>query len=58
MGMTLDEPPTNETATKAEGIDVLISDEARSLAEISTIDYESGPYGECFTIGLEVFSGF
>jgi Fe-S cluster assembly iron-binding protein IscA len=58
LGMTLDEPQTNEIATKVDGIDVLISDEARSLAEMSTIDYESGPYGEGFTIGMEVFSGF
>jgi Fe-S cluster assembly iron-binding protein IscA len=56
--MTLDEPKTNEKATKVDGIDILISDEARSLAEMSTIDYESGPNGEVFTIGLEVFSGF
>ncbi len=50
--MTLDEPQTNEIATEVDGIDVLISDEARSLAETSTLDYESG----AFTIGLEVFS--
>jgi Fe-S cluster assembly iron-binding protein IscA len=57
LGMTLDEPQTNEIATEVDGIDVLISDDARSLAETVTIDYESGPYGEGFTIGLEVFSG-
>ena len=56
--MTLDEPQINETAVKVDGIDILISDEARSLAEESTIDYESGPNGGCFTIGLEVISGF
>jgi Fe-S cluster assembly iron-binding protein IscA len=56
--MTLDEPKTDEIATSIDGIDVLISDEARSLAETSTIDYESGTYGEGFTIGLEAFSGF
>ncbi len=56
--MTLDEPQSNEIATKVDGIDVLISDEARSLAETKTLDYESGPYEEGFTIGLEVFSDF
>ena len=56
--MTLDEPQANEIATKVDGIDILISDEARSVAEMSTIDYESGPSGDVFTIGLEVFSGF
>ncbi len=56
--MTLDEPLTNEIATKVDGIDILISDEAKSLADTSTLDYEGGPYGEGFTIGLEVFSGF
>ncbi len=56
--MTLDEPKTNEVAAKINGIDVLISDEARSLAETSTIDYERGPNGGVFTIGLEVFSFF
>jgi hypothetical protein len=58
LGMALDEPRTDEIATKVDGIDVLISEDARSLSERSTIDYESGPYGEGFTIGLEVFSGF
>jgi Fe-S cluster assembly iron-binding protein IscA len=56
--MALDEPKTDEIVTKVDGIDVLISDDARGLAERSTIDYEKGPYGEGFTIGLEVFSGF
>jgi Fe-S cluster assembly iron-binding protein IscA len=56
--MTLDEPQTNDIVTRVDGIDVFISDEARGLTEMSTIDYESGPYGEGFTIGLEVFSGF
>jgi Fe-S cluster assembly iron-binding protein IscA len=56
--MTPNEPKTDEIATKADGIDILISDEARSLAETSTIEYESGSNGEVFTIGLEVFSGF
>jgi hypothetical protein len=56
--MTLDEPQTNEIATKVDGIDVLVSTGAWSLAETSTLDYETGPYGEGFIIGLEVFSGF
>jgi hypothetical protein len=56
--MTLDEPQTNEIATKVDGIDVLMSDEARNLAGTSTLDYEISPYGEGFTMGLEVFSGF
>jgi Fe-S cluster assembly iron-binding protein IscA len=55
--MTLDEPQNNENTTKVDGIDVLIEDEARSIADASTIDYETGPYGEGFTIGLESFSG-
>jgi len=56
--MTLDEPHTDEIATKIDGIDVLISAEARSLAEMNTIDYENGPGGGIFTIGLEVFPDF
>ncbi len=58
MGMALDEPGTNEVITKLDGIDVLISEDARNMAEKSTIDYETGPYGEGFTIGLEVVPNF
>jgi hypothetical protein len=58
LGMALDEPQTNEAAVRVDGIDFLISAEARDLAESSLIDYESSPHGGCFTIGLEVISGF
>jgi len=48
--LTLDEPKASETFTKINGLDVLISDDARDWAEQSKIDYQSGPYGEGFTI--------
>ncbi len=56
--MTLDEPKTNEIPTRVDGIDVLISAEDRVLVETSTLDYESGPNGGVFTLGLEVFPSF
>ena len=50
--MALDEPNANEVATLVNGIDVLISDEVKGLAERSTIDYITEPYQQGFTIGL------
>jgi len=55
--MALDELNNNETATKINGLDVLISDEVKGFAERSEIDYISGPHREGFTIGRAGRSG-
>ena len=55
--MVLDEPQNNEVSIPANGIDVLVEDDARGLADRARIDYVSGPYGEGFTVGLAGFSG-
>ncbi len=52
MGLALEEPNGNEVATPINGIDVLISDEVKSLTENSTVDYLNGPNKEGFTIGV------
>jgi Fe-S cluster assembly iron-binding protein IscA len=48
--LTLDEPQANETITKINGLDVLISEDARDWASRSRIDFQNDPYGEGFTI--------
>lgn len=58
MGMTLEELKADETTINIGGIDIMISEEARPLAEMSTIDYEDWPDGGVFTIGLEEFPDF
>ncbi len=56
LGVALDEPQINETAAKVDGFNVLISYDAHALAEISTIDYIRGKYGEGFIIDHDAFS--
>ncbi|MFC1861402.1 hypothetical protein ACFLYL_03930 [Chloroflexota bacterium] len=51
--MALDEPNKNEAATHINGIDILISDEVKALADKGTIDYMNSPDGEGFTIAVE-----
>lgn len=57
MGLALDEPSKGEQALKVEGIDLLISEDIKTLAEKSRIDYIQGPYRQGFTIGLAGASG-
>jgi len=50
LGLTLDEPNENEETTQFNGIDVLIADAIKDLADGNTIDYVNLPYGKGFTI--------
>ena len=50
--MALDEPGKSENAVRVEGIDLLISEDLKTFAERSRIDYIQGPYRQGFTIGL------
>jgi iron-sulfur cluster assembly protein len=52
LGLVLDEPKDKEKTTLVNGIEVLISDEAKHFADASTIDYIKENYREGFTIGL------
>jgi Fe-S cluster assembly iron-binding protein IscA len=57
LGLALDEPEANEAAIPVNGLDVLISDEVKSLAESSTLDYINESYREGFTIRKAGFAG-
>lgn len=48
--MALDEPKENEGTTQVNGIDLLISNEAKLTANMNKIDYIQSPYGEGFII--------
>lgn len=50
MGLALDEPKENEQPVDVTGIDVLIEDFVRPLADGTTIDYVNHSHGEGFTI--------
>jgi Fe-S cluster assembly iron-binding protein IscA len=49
LGLALDEPNEKETI-KADGIDILVTEDTRGYAESSLVDYTSSIYGEGFTI--------
>ncbi len=53
MGLALDEPQASENITKVDGVDLLIGDEVKNYADLSTIDYITGPYGEGFSVAIE-----
>jgi Fe-S cluster assembly iron-binding protein IscA len=55
MGMTLDEPQTDETVTSINGIDFLISKSARGYEDRIKIDYSTGLLSRGFTISLGGF---
>ena len=57
MGLALDEPNENEDTTQINGIDVLISDSVKALADNNTIDYVNSPYGEGFIIAPAGYTG-
>ncbi len=50
MGLALDEPKENEKATQVNGIDVLVSQDARKSADGLVIDYVNTPFGEGFDV--------
>ena len=50
MGLALDEPNADESTTPINGLDVLIEDDVRQLADETTIDYITETYGEGFVI--------
>jgi hypothetical protein len=50
--LVLDEPQDNEISIPVNGVDVLIGDEVKDLANKSRIDYMTGPNGEGFVISL------
>jgi Fe-S cluster assembly iron-binding protein IscA len=49
--LALDEPTENETAIKVNGIEVLIADPIRTIANKNKVDYVTSPRGEGFVIG-------
>lgn len=50
MGLALDEPETNEKPVPVNGLDVLISEEIKAIAERTVVDYIKSPMGEMFDI--------
>ncbi len=48
--MVLDEPNANETATKINGIAVLVSPELEGFTEGAVVDYEKSWYGRGFVV--------
>ncbi len=52
MGLVLDEPNKGEEPVKVNGVDVLVSEDVKTFAERSKIDYVEGPYRQGFTVGL------
>jgi Fe-S cluster assembly iron-binding protein IscA len=50
LGLVLDEPRENEVPTQVNGLDILISEEVRGVADKSLVDYTNTPYGDRFTI--------
>jgi hypothetical protein len=55
--LTLDEPKENEVTDLVDGLDFLIAEDVRQLADKSTVDYISGPYGQGFTVEIEGLRG-
>jgi len=50
LGLALDELKENEKTTQVNGIDLLISDEAKPYSDGNTIDYIQSTDGEGFVI--------
>jgi Fe-S cluster assembly iron-binding protein IscA len=48
LGLSLDEPNSNETITRVNGIDLLISPEAQRYAAVTTINIFVNPAGKDF----------
>ena len=46
LGLSLDEADANEVTTKVNGIDILISDQVKRYAEVTTINVFVNPTGE------------
>jgi Fe-S cluster assembly iron-binding protein IscA len=46
LAVSLDEPGDNEVAVKVNGIDILISDQVKRYAEITTINIFLNPTGK------------
>jgi len=53
LGLALDESNENEDTTLINSIDVLLSDDVKTIVERNIIDYVKSPYGEGFTITPE-----
>ena len=51
LGLALDELKDNEETTQVNGIDLLISDEAKPYSDGNTIDYIQSTDGQGFVIG-------
>ena len=45
MGLALDEPSGDEVPVQVNGLDVLIEEKVKSMADKSTVDYVSAPDG-------------
>ena len=46
LGLALDEADPNEVATKVNGIDILVSDQVKKYAELTTINIFVNPPGK------------
>ncbi len=57
IGLVLDEPQVNETAIKVNGLDVLVDEDIKDIADRTKIDIITTPYGEAFTVGQAGCSG-
>ena len=55
--MALDEPEGNEQPVQINGLDVLIAETVRPLADGNILDYVKKPDGEGFVIAPESGSG-
>lgn len=50
MGLALDGPDSDEKPIQVNGLDVLMSDKVKGLANGSLVDYVTEPHGEGFII--------
>ena len=57
MGLALDELRDDENAVNVDGLDILISDDVKRFADMSTIDFVSDGYRQGFTISIAGHSG-
>jgi Fe-S cluster assembly iron-binding protein IscA len=55
--LVLDEPQENETSIQVNGIDVLIDEDIKDLADRTRIDLISTPYGNAFTVEVAGAAG-
>jgi Fe-S cluster assembly iron-binding protein IscA len=50
LGLALEKPKKDEKPAKIDGLDLLVSDMVKNIADGSLVDYVSSIYGEQFII--------